>query len=212
MKTISFKGEKRDTNTKASKLRKEGRIPAVLYGGKVLEHFSVTQNDIKALIYTPDFKLGEVEIDGSKHRCIVKDVQYHPLKDTIEHMDFLAVEEGRKLNVDIPVRFKGVSPGVKNGGTLMQSLRRVTVKLDPANLVDELYIDISELELGDSVKVRDIEDADNIEFMVNTNIPVASVEVPRALKSAEAEAEAEAAAEGEGGEAPATEGGDAPAE
>ncbi|MBT8190987.1 MAG: 50S ribosomal protein L25 [Saprospiraceae bacterium] len=203
METVSFKGLKRDLNQKAATLRKDGRIPAVLYGGEILEHFTTTLNDIKSLIYTPDFKLGEVEIDGAKHKCIVKSIQYHPVKDTIEHMDFLVIKEGRKVKVELPVRFKGESPGVKNGGKLMQSLRRVAVKLDPAHLVDELYIDISDLELGNAVKVKDIEENENIEFMVNTNIPVASVEVPRALKSADAEAE-EAGLEVEtGAEAPA---------
>lgn len=204
METVSFQGIKRDLNQKASTIRKAGRIPAVIYGGDTLEHFTTTLNDIKSLVYTPDFKLGEVDIDGAKHKCIVKSIQYHPVKDTIEHMDFLAIEAGRKVKVDIPVRFKGESPGVKTGGKLMQSLRRVTVKLDPEHLVDELFIDISDLELGDAVKVKDIEANDNLEFMVNVNIPVASVEVPRALKSAEAAAEEEALAEeGVEAEAPA---------
>ncbi len=199
METVSFVGQKRDLTSKAATLRKNGRIPAVVYGGKTLEHFSVILNDIKSIVYTPDLKLGEVDIDGTKHKCIVKKIQFHPIKDTIEHMDFIALEEGRKIKVDIPIRFKGISPGVKGGGTLIQSLRRVTVKVDPAHLVDELFIDISELDLGTAVKVSDIETNDNIEFMVKTNIPVASVEVPRALKSAEA-AEEEALLAGEGGE------------
>ena len=211
MNTVSFTGIKRDVSAKAAVLRKEGRIPAVLYGGDTLEHFSVTQNDIKGLIFTPDFKLGEVDLDGQKHRCIIKSIQWHPVTDNIEHVDFLAIENGRKVKVDIPVRFKGVSPGVKTGGKLMQSLRRVTVKVDPEHLVDELFIDISHMELGDAVKVKDIESNDNIEFMVNVNIPVASVETPRALKSAAAEAakagggEAPAAGEGAAEEAPAEE-------
>ena len=188
MNTVSFTGIKRDVSEKASTLRKEGRIPAVLYGGETLEHFSVTNNDIKGLIYTPDFKLGEVDLDGQKHKCIIKSIQWHPVTDNIEHVDFLAIEDGRKVKVDIPIRFKGASPGVKTGGKLMQSLRRVTVKVDPAHLVDELFIDISEMQLGDAVKVKDIESNDNIEFMVNVNIPVATVETPRALKSAAAEA------------------------
>ena len=128
------------------------------------------------------------------------------MKDTIEHLDFLAIEDGRKVKVDIPIRFKGESPGVKNGGKLMQSLRRVTVKVDPVHLVDEVFIDISNLELGSAVKVKDIEKNENLELMVGLNIPVATVEVPRALKSVEEEAEGLAAvAEDEvaEGEAPA---------
>ena len=209
MKTVSFKGQIRDKAARAAVTRNEGRIPAVIYGGEVNEQFSVTMNDIKSLIYTPDFKLGELELDGSKYRCIVQDVQYHPITDNIVHVDFLAIENGRKVKVDVPIRFKGVSPGVKEGGTLMQSMRRVQIKVDPEHLVEEMILDISELNLGFSVKVKDIEVDENIEIMVSPNIPVASVEVPRALKSLEEEeAEAavleaaalEAAGEGEGGE------------
>lgn len=203
MKTVSFPGQSRDTNVKASSLRSAGQIPAVLYGGKTLEHFTVVHNDIKHLIYTPDFKLGEVDLGGTKHKCIIKDVQFHPVTEDIQHIDFLAIEDGRKVKVNIPIRFKGASPGVKEGGTLMQSMRKVLVKLDPKDIIDELLIDISELQLGSAVKVKDIEIADGMEIMADSSIPVASVEVPRALKSEQSEADAEAGTEGEEGETPA---------
>ena len=197
MQTEVFKAEARDTNIKAAQIRKQGRIPAVLYGPSVQEHFSVTHNDIKKLVYTPDFKLGEVELGGTKHKCIVKQVQYHPMTDEIRHIDFLVLKEGTKVKLEIPVKFKGTSPGVKEGGTLMQSMRKVKVKLDPKDLVDELFVDISELTLGDAVRVKDIEIGDGIELLVNEATPIASVEIPRALKSAQA---AEEGAPEEGGE------------
>ena len=202
MQTVSFTAEKRPEGVKAAAIRKEGRIPAVLYGPDVLEQISVIQNDVKHLIFTPDFKMGEVEVGGAKHKCIIKDIQYHPVTDNIRHIDFLALKPGTKVKLSIPVRFKGVSPGVKSGGSLMVSVRRVKVKADPANLVDELFVDISELELGDAVRVRDIEKVDGIELLVDGATPVAIVEVPRALKSAEAEAEAiEEGAPAEGAQA-----------
>jgi len=202
MITHSFTAEPRDAKVKAKALRNAGKIPAVLYGPDVQEHFTVQHNDVKHLIYTPDFKIGEVSLDGSKHQCIVKDIQYHPMTDQIHHIDFLAIKPGTMIKVEIPVKFKGVSPGVLNGGKLMQSMRKVKVKLDPANLVDELLIDISELKLGFAVRVKDIELPDGIELMVNEAVPVAAVEVPRALKSAEAAAEKEDG-EKDGAEAPA---------
>ena len=201
MNVVAIKAEPRDINVKASVVRKDGRIPAVLYGGDEIVHFSTTHNDVKAAIYTPDFKITELEIDGKNYKSIVKDIQFHPVTDDIMHIDFLTIEDGRKVKVEIPVRFKGTSPGVKTGGKLIQSMRKVKVKVDPANLVDELFIDISELQLGSSVRVKDIVLADGMELMVNPAIPVAGVEVPRALKSAEAAAEDAvpgAAAEGEG--------------
>jgi len=202
MNTVSFKGDNRDTTVKASVLRASGNIPAVMYGGDILEHFTVKHNDIKHLIYTPDFKLGEVDIDGKSHKCIIKDIQFHPVTDAIEHIDFLAIEDGREVKVNIPIRFKGVSPGVKGGGKLMQSMRKVKVKVDPKNLVDVLYIDISNLELGFSVKVKDIEISEGMEVLASPSIPVASVEVPRALKSEQAAEEVAVAGE-EGEAAPA---------
>jgi len=205
MQTIAFSGQKREVNQKASTIRNEGKIPAVIYGDGVLEHFSVKHNDIKKMIFTPDFKSGELDLEGTKYNCIVKDIQWHPITDKIHHIDFLALKDGVKVKVDIPIKFKGESPGVKEGGKLMQSMRRVKVKLDPKDLVDELFVDISNLVLGEAVRVRDIELSDNIELMVNSAVPVASVEVPRALKSATAaeDGEGEVAAEGEATEAPA---------
>jgi len=212
MNTVSFIGQTRDTKIKASTLRRTGQIPAVLYGGKTLEHFTVVKNDVKHLIYTPDFKLGEVEVGGKKHRCIIKDIQFHPVTEDIQHIDFLAIEDGRMVKVNIPIRFKGVSPGVKGGGSLIQSMRKIKVKVDPKNLVDELLVDISELELGFSVKVKDIEITEGMELMANESIPVASVEVPRALKSLTAEEEAAAAAEEGATEGAEAEGAEKPAE
>ncbi len=205
MEVIAFNAEKRDMAIKAKATRKQGKIPAVLYGTDVQEHFTVLHNDVKKLIFTPDFRVGEVTLDGGKHKCIVKDIQWHPVTDQIAHIDFLALKEGTKVKVEIPVKFKGVSPGVKEGGALMQTMRRVKVKVDPKNLVDELFVDISELKLGEAIRVRDMDVPEGIEVMVNEAVPIATVEIPRALKSAEAAVADEAAGEepAEGAEAEA---------
>lgn len=205
MQIVSIKAEARDTKTKASVLRQEGKIPAVLYGGEGNVHFSTTHNDVRDAIYTQDFRLTELDVDGKKYKAIVKDIQFHPVTDAIEHIDFLKVEQGRKVNVEIPIRFKGTSPGVKNGGRLVQSLRKVKVKVDPAHMVDELFIDISDLELGGAVRVKDIEFTDGMTLMLNKNIPVAVVQTPRALKSATATAAAALLEDEEGEEGGDTE-------
>jgi len=212
METIALKVETRDVKVKAATIRKAGRIPAVIYGGEHLEHVSTHINEVKHLIYTPAFKLAEVDTGTKKLNCIVKDVQYHPTTDNIVHIDFLAIENGRKVKVEIPVKFKGESPGVRGGGKLMQTLRKVKVKVDPTNMVDELFIDISELELGAAVRIKDIEANDNLEILVNEATPVATVEVPRAVKSLAAEEEAEAAAAAAAGGDEAAEGAEAAAE
>ena len=197
MEAIAFNGQIRnDLGKKSAKaVRKEGLTPAVLYGGEETIHFAIDPKDAKGLIYTPDFKLAEINIDGKTYKCILKEIQFHPVTDEIRHLDFVQLVDGKKINVEIPIRFKGSSPGVKIGGKLYQKLRRVKIKTTPEHLVDELLVDISSLQMGQSVRVKDIEVTDAMEIMNSLNIPVASVEVPRALRSANAAAEEEGAAE-----------------
>lgn len=199
MEVIAISGQVRTgTGKKASKLdRKNELIPCVLYGGENPIHFTTKFNDIKPLVYTPDFKTAEVEIDGAKYTCFIKDVQWHPVSDEVIHIDFLQLIEGNTVKVQVPVRFKGASPGVKLGGKLIQNLRRILIKTKPEHLVDELHLDISELELGQSIRVRDIEAIDGVEVMNPPATPVAIVEIPRALRSAADAEEKEAIAESE---------------
>lgn len=194
MEAVAINGTVRtDMGKKGTKaVRREGRIPAVIYGGDTNIHFSTILNDVRPIVYTPDFKIAEVAVDGQTYRCILKDVQYHPVTEEIVHMDFLRLLDGVPVNVEIPVRFRGTSPGVKEGGKLMQSVRRIKIKTTPEHLIDELFLDISGLGLGQAVRVRDIEVGDNIEVMSAGGTPVGLVEIPRALRSAAAAAAKEA--------------------
>lgn len=201
METIAFTGQPRETLGKKSTraIRAQGNIPCVAYGGEDAVHFTVTPNDVKDLIYTPDFKLAEVTVDGNSFKAFVKDIQFHPVTDDIEHIDFLRLTEGRPVKVDVPIRFKGISPGVKNGGKLLQRLRRVRIKTKPEHLINEMLVDISKLKINQSIRIRDIDQKlETIEILNSPGVPVASVVTPRALRSATAAAEKEA--EGEEGE------------
>ena len=193
MQTVSVTGTPRaDVGKKATKaVRKEGSIPCVMYGGDSPVHFAVKHNDVKALIYTPEFKLAEVSVDGNANKCIIKDITFHPVTDAITHIDFLRLVEGRKMKVEVPIKFVGTSPGVKAGGTMQQSVRRVKLKTTPANLVNSVTVSIDNLELGGAVRIRDIQPMEGVEVMNPPGTPVASVEVPRALKSAASAAEKE---------------------
>ena len=188
METIAITGQSRaGLGKKPSKdLRNDGRIPCVLYGGQDVVHFSVTLNDVKNLIYTPDFRVANLNVDGKTYRCIVKDYQLHPLTSQLTHIDFLSLVDGQKVKLEVPVRTKGVSPGVKLGGKLQQKLRRVKVKTLPEEMVTELFIDISPLDLGQSLRVRDIQVPAGIELLNAPSIPVVTIEIPRALRSAAA--------------------------
>jgi large subunit ribosomal protein L25 len=188
METIAITGQARtDLGKKPSKdLRNDGRIPCVLYGGQDVVHFSVTLKDVKNLIYTPDFRVANLTVEGHTYRCIVKDYQLHPLTSQLTHIDFLSLVEGQKVKLEVPIRTKGASPGVKLGGKLLQKLRRVKVKTWPDKMVTELFVDISSLELGQSLRVRDVIVPDGIELLSSPSIPVVSIEIPRALRSAAA--------------------------
>lgn len=216
MESVAIKAITRsELRTKGAMLtRAAGRIPAVVYGGGNVSHVSIEFNDLRHAIYTPDFKLIDLDLDGEQVSCIIKDIQFHPVSEEVVHVDFLRLVPGKSIKVEVPVRFEGVSPGLREGGNLVQKMRRISIKTTPEHLVDELVIDVSELMLGFSVRVSDAIVGEGIEVLNTPNIPVASVEVPRALKTEEEEAaelaEAEEAAEGaEGDEEGASEGGDA---
>ena len=207
MQTFKISGQLRELKGKraANAARKAGLVPCELYGGGTNIHFQVPSKELKDLIYTSEFQLVDLEVDGSTYQCIMKDIQFHPVSDRIEHIDFLRLEDGRKVKIDVPVRFTGVAPGVKAGGKLTQKIRAVQIKTIPSKLVDHLTLDISKLKLGQSVRIRDIKVDSDIEIINNGSIPVASVEIPRALKSAgaaimdddESEEETETTSDGE---------------
>lgn len=203
MQSVKVSGEIRENlGKKSSKAtRREGLVPAVLYGSGDPIHFTIKPLDVRSLIYSPEFKLAELSVGGKEYKAIVKDYQFHPVTDALRHIDFLALVPGHPIKVQVPVSFTGDSPGVRTGGKLLVSVRRVKIKTTPENLVDKVVLDISGLELGSAVRVRDIEPMEGVEIMNPAGTPIATVEVPRALRSA-ATAEKKAA-EAAGKEAPA---------
>ncbi len=194
MQTIAIEGSLRtELGKKATKeIRREGKIPCVIYGGEKNIHFSAASGDFRHLIYTPDFKIAEINLDGKVVRAVIKSVQAHPVSDAIEHIDFVELVDGQRVKIEVPVKFVGVSPGIKKGGALMQKMRRVKIEVIPEHIIDELELDISNLELGHSSRVRDIKPVEGVTIMTQPATPVVSVEVPRALRSAAAK-EAETA-------------------
>jgi len=205
MESIKIAGElRKETGSKFAKAyRRAGMVPCELYGGDLNIHFTATPLSLKHLVYTPDFKVAELEIDGQSYRAIMKSIQFHPVSDEILHIDFLRLVDGSPVKVEVPVRFTGVAPGVKAGGKLTQKVHRVQIKTLPKDLVDQVVLDISKLKLGQSVRVRDIPVDSGIEILNNPGIPLASIAIPRALKSAGAGADGDE--EGEGEDAPAEE-------
>ncbi|MBX2845546.1 MAG: 50S ribosomal protein L25/general stress protein Ctc [Saprospiraceae bacterium] len=205
MQSLTIKvASREELGKKATKdFRKDGMVPGVIYGGEDTVHFTVAENDLRPVVYTGDFFKVIIDVDGNAYETILKDIDFHPVTDRILHIDFQQLVAGRRVRTEIPIKIQGDSPGVRSGGKLQQKLRKLKVRVTPENLVDHLVADITGLNLGDSVKVRDIEVGD-IEVLNPGSNPVASVVVPRALRSADAKAEPEAETAGEeAAEAPA---------
>jgi large subunit ribosomal protein L25 len=198
MNTLTISAQHRESTGKSSsrKVREQGHIPAVIYGGDQPIHIYLEPMAVRPLVYSPNFQIAELTIGPDSLRCILKDVQYHPVTDEVQHIDFLQLSPGKKVKVELPVRFKGDSPGVRLGGKLIQKMRRAKVLTTPEHLVDQLLVDISKLEMGQSIRVRDIEARDGIEIMNAPAIPVATINIPRSMRSA-ATAEKKATAKGE---------------
>ena len=172
--------------------RNNGHVPAVMYGGNEVLHFTVTPAGVRHLIYSPDFKIADLDIDGKHYKAILKQVQFHPVSEQILHIDFLRLVDKTPVKIEVPLRFKGTSPGVKVGGKLIQQVRKIKIKTTPEHIVDELKADISSLDLGQALRVRDIIVPKGVEIINNPATPVALIEIPRALKAAAAaEAKAE---------------------
>lgn len=190
MKTIEVVGQTRlGLGTSDAKvLRKEGKVPCVVYGAGENAHFSTEPLAVRDLIYTNEFRKAHIKLDGKTIECIVKDVQFHPVSDAILHIDFQALVPGKEVKVNLPVKLMGVSEGQKVGGTLVQKVRKLQVITKPELLQEYIAVDISALELGKSMRVREVNLPEGMIPMTNGSIPLATIDIPRALRSAQQKA------------------------
>lgn len=189
MKSIAISGSARQNVGKrdAKELRYEGKIPAVLYGGKEQTHFSVSAADLKPILYTPEVIFVELEIGGKKSKAIVQEAQFHPLTDEVTHVDFLQLFDDKEVSVNIPIKLVGTSPGVKMGGKLVQKLRNLRVKALPNSLPQEIEVPMEGLEVGKSFRVGQVTLTD-AKVLNNADDTIVSVTMSRALRQAEQEA------------------------
>jgi large subunit ribosomal protein L25 len=186
MKSIAISGSPRENVGKrdAKELRYEGKVPAVLYGGKNQIHFSVSASDLKSLVYTPEVSFVALDVAGVKAQAIIQDVHFHPLTDLPLHVDFLELDEKKPVVMQIPVKLTGTSPGVKIGGKLVQKLRKLRVKALPKDMPQNVEVSISKLDVGKSVGVGSLK-FDNFSIINNPEDTIVSVTMSRALKQAE---------------------------
>mgnify|MGYP002521084721 CR=1 FL=1 len=214
MKTFQLKAEPRtDLGKKATKaLRAEGKIPVVLNGGAAVElpfigtlapgqklveigdnkalittDLVVAQDDVRKLVYTPDIFAIELDFNGGKKMAILKDIQFHPVKDTILHMDFLEVDDKKPVVIQVPVKLEGHAEGVKAGGKLSLSMKKLKVKAIYTNVPERLVINVDNLGLGKTLQVGDIH-FEGLELVNAKNAVVCAVQLTRAARGAQATA------------------------
>lgn len=214
MKTFQLQAEPRtDLGKKATKaLRAEGKIPVVLNGGAAVElpfigtlapgqklveigdnkalittDLVVAQDDVRKLVYTPDIFAIELDFNGGKKMAILKDIQFHPVKDTILHMDFLEVDDKKPVVIQVPVKLEGHAEGVKAGGKLSLSMKKLKVKAIYTNVPERLVINVDNLGLGKALQVGDLH-FEGLELVNAKNAVVCAVQLTRAARGAQAAA------------------------
>jgi large subunit ribosomal protein L25 len=216
MKTASLSGSLRENvGKKAAKaIRKSGQVPGVIYGGKEQIHFTVGEVKLSKLVINPDVFAIDMDINGNVTKCIIQELQFHPVTDRIVHIDLLEVVAGKEVRVSLPLKAEGKALGVINGGRMEILFRRVPVQGLFENLPDALSADVSPLKIGDNLRVSDLK-ISGCRILLNDSVLLFACKRTRLAMSEESEleegAEGAEGAEGEegaeGGDAPAAEGG-----
>ncbi len=202
MKEINVTGQKRTTlGKKASKgLRKEGLVPCNLYGlaledGKpVAKAFAIPMAELRKIVYTPHIYVINLIIDGESHTAIMKDLQFHPVTDAVLHVDFLEVNDQKPITIGIPVKLVGLAQGVRDGGRMNLSIRKINVTAPYQQIPEHLDVDVTSLRIGKSIKVGDLS-YEGIELSTSKDVIVCSIKMTRAAASAAAAAAASAEAD-----------------
>jgi len=194
MKNFEVNGSLRTEKGKkfTKKIRKQEQIPAIIYGGKENVLITVNERDLRDLIYTPYVYLVNINIDGKTYKTVVKDIQFHPVSDKILHIDFLEISDEKRVTIGIPIELTGSSEGVKQGGKLQLVTRKLQVSAFPKDLPDNLQVDITDLNIGKTKLVSDL-NFEKLHIIDPKSTVIASVKLTRAARG-EATEEAEAGA------------------
>lgn len=171
----------------AKQIRREGHVPCVVYGGGETIHFSLEATELKQILFTPQSFILNFDIEGKKEVAVMRDIQYHPVTDEPLHLDFFRVIKGRPITIDLPVELFGNAEGVKVGGKLALAKRKLRVAALEENLPDAVRVDVTELGLGKSIFVGDL-NLDNISILTPATTAVCAVKMTRAARGAQAAA------------------------
>jgi large subunit ribosomal protein L25 len=189
MKTITIEGVLRTEHGKkaARQIRSQENVPGVIYGGAEEVNFFASAKAFKPLVYTAEFQLAEVKVGNKTYKCILKDLQFDKVNDSLIHVDLLELVDNKKVIATLPIKFTGASVGVKEGGKLVTKIKALKVKTLPKDLRENIEVDITHLAINANVRVEDVK-APNMEILNSPRIPIASVVMTRQLKQEEAAA------------------------
>lgn len=189
MKTITIEGHLRTEHGKkaARQIRSQDNVPGVIYGGAQEVNFYASARAFKPLVYTGEFQLADVTVDGKTYKCILKDLQFDKVQDSLIHVDLLELVGDKKVVATLPLKFTGVSIGVKGGGKLVTKMKSLKVKALPKDLISTITVDITDLDLNGNIRVEDVKVV-GMEILNSPRIPIASVVLTRLLKQEEATA------------------------
>lgn len=189
MKTITIEGHLRTEHGKkaARQIRSQENVPGVIYGGAQEVNFYASAKAFKPLVYTGEFQTADVTVDGKTYRCILKDLQFDKVTDSLIHVDLLELVGDKKVVATIPLKFTGTSVGVKGGGKLIIKIKSLKVKALPKDLQENISVDITNLDLNGNIRVEDVK-VPGMEILNSPRIPIASVVLTRQLKQEEATA------------------------
>jgi large subunit ribosomal protein L25 len=206
MKSISVDCTPRENTGKSAvkQLRRQEMVPCILYGGKDNIPFAANVKAFKKIVYTPEVFVVNLNIGGTEHQAVMKDIQFHPVTEEILHVDFLKLEEDKPVVIDVPVKLSGVAPGVKQGGKLHTKVRTLQVKAKPTDLPDFIEVDINRLQLGKTIKVADLK-IKGLEILNAKSTVIASVKITRVVIEEPVAAPAAPETEATPAEAPAAE-------
>jgi len=201
MKSVELQASyRKDISKKSSlkSLRKNGRIPAIIYGGKENVNFHVDDVAFSKIINTSEIHLVDLKFEDKTVRSVIREVQFHPVSDAPIHVDFMEVFDDKPITIGVPVKFVGTPIGVLNGGKKREKLRKLVLKALPADIPEEVEVDISKIRIGQGIKVEEV-DLENVEFLDHPKAVVVAVKTSRVAIDDELEDEEEGE-EGEGGE------------
>lgn len=194
MNTIALSGSVREhIGTKnAAQLRRAKRIPCVLYGGSNTVHFSVEEAALRKVVFTPEVSSIELDINGNKTLALVHQKQFHPVSDKVIHVDFMEIKTDRETRALLSLRLKGQAPGVREGGKLNQTMRKLLVKGLPAHIPAHIDVDVSNLKLNQSFHVSDLK-LEGLTILERPTDVIATVKVPKKVEEVAATTTAAAA-------------------